>query len=131
MKMNILCAIPLVAVLAGCDPAQLAELQSTGYQVTVQDAGSFVIENHERRKSLRQKLYAMQDAVIDECVQRAREANFMDQVEQALATLDWCQEYVKGAYPDLATIQALREGHKLVDELKTYTPPTDKEAEGE
>jgi len=120
--LNLLCALGIAVIASSCSPQQIAETSQKAYELTVQDGAAYVYENHERRKALRQKLYLIQDAVIDGCIQAARTAEFANKLQTAVERVDWCVQYIKTNYPDLVTVQAVEEGRELIDELKAGTP---------
>lgn len=109
-------ALALVAALglSACTPGDLA----TGRQLTVVAGAAFVQENHTRRQAMRQDYYQLVDEVVDKCKEAARSAQFEGDLTTALERVEWCFKFIESHYPDLATIELLREGADTLDDLR-------------
>lgn len=110
-------AAPFLMLLGACNPAQIAATSEQAYQVTVVDAGLYIAENHERRRQIRAAKYNLEDEVIRHCEDLLRATAGAGEIEAALERLEWCFDFLERAYPDLVTIEALREGRAVLDEL--------------
>lgn len=113
MMKLILASAALLAV-AACTPGDIATVRT----LTIDDGARYVQENHDRRRDIRKQLYALEDEVISKCVDRARSLEITGDVEESISTLEQCFDFLDGAYPSLATIEALREGRAALDSLR-------------
>ena len=95
---------------------------ATARQLTIEDGARFVNENHERRRDVRQAMYGIEDTVIDKCEDKARGIDITQDMESALQELEGCFDFLERSYPDLATIQALREAREQFNKLRDEAP---------
>ena len=109
-----LVALGLVAGLSGCTASDAITVR----QLTIVDGAAFVQENHDRRRAMRQQYYQVVDEVVAKCKEAARAATFEGELDEALVRVDWCLAFIDEHYPDLATIELLREGTNAFNDLQ-------------
>lgn len=87
-------------------------------QLTIVDGAAFVAENHARRQEVRRQLYAFENEVFAACQDWARAAKFDDDMGEAQNRIRVCLDFLQASYPDLATIELLREGADSLNDLR-------------
>lgn len=119
----LLMALGLLVSVSGCTASDAI----TARQLTLVDGAMFIQENHERRRAIRTKLYALEDELIAKCVDHARAEDITGEAEDALDIAEKCFALLEQAYPDLATIELLREGLDKFDALRGRYPDNEPE----
>lgn len=87
-------------------------------QLTIVDGAAFVAENHARRQEIRRQLYDFENEVIAACRDWARAAKFDQDMAEARNRIQVCLDFIAESYPNLATIEALREGADALNDLR-------------
>ena len=100
--------------LAACTPGDLATLR----QVTVEDGAAYIRENHDWRAELREIQRAMVRETVAIKKTQCQALLLQSRFDAALACLRETGRLMEEAYPPLATIEALREGRAVVNELR-------------
>lgn len=101
-------------LLPGCTVADIG----TARQLGPEAAAAFMAENHARRQEIRRELYAFENEVISACKDWVRAAKFDEDMTEARSRIDVCLDFIADAYPDLATIELLREGADSLNDLR-------------
>lgn len=103
-----------LALLPGCTAGDVA----TARQRTIVDGAAFVAENHARRQEVRRMQYAFENEVFAACQDWARAAKFDQDMDEAQERIRVCLDFLQDSYPNLATIELLREGADSLNDLR-------------
>lgn len=115
MRVPALVCITLFGLaLMGCTAGDVATVR----KLTVEDGAAYVQENHSRRQEVRRMLYGFENEVFAACEDWARAAKFDQNVEEATKRIKVCLDFLNDAYPDLATVELLREGADSLNDLR-------------
>ncbi|NIA67759.1 hypothetical protein HBA54_04075 [Pelagibius litoralis] len=112
---TLLASAACLALLSGCTAGDIATVRA----LTIEDGAAFIQENHERRRAMRRQYYSIVDTAIAECERQAVGEVVTGQTRAAVSMLDQCLAFMEEHYPDLATIELVKEGRAALNRLKS------------
>ena len=105
-KVNFFCVLAVSIGLSGCTADDLIEAK----RLTVDDGISYVDENHEWRRTVREMRRGLVMATYQMYLTQSQGAVAQGNFEEAEAFIGQADGVLRRAYPSFATIELIREG---------------------